>query len=443
MREKGLVARLRLFAIIGCLAFPGLRLYAQERTISAKDFEKTLSNEVSALIRPARAANLGELYQRQRQAAEQGDPRNFDKAEWDKAGAIVRDVDEFSRDFESVKEGSRAKPPPDASEASALAAKAAALGPALDRLCQELQIEDAPALKERYFRELARPSPPQPSAERTKRQTESFGAVGKRTGDMAKTVGAIQGAALGDSAAANASLNTLYHGSVNRPGDASGPAGAVKLGPHAVESSGENPGAEKFGAYTTVPTNPVPDAPTAAARAVAQLPRETLRSYNSQDIKDLQKLIADGSQTMTTYYKEHPDWIADNVTRGSPVAGAINNIDQSMKAAGRSIGQSFGMKVDTSRDFERGCVDTQDALLPAQKEALPKDSGLQVKAIDVGVFPQHHAVIVYPKGTDYKRTGVVMDPWTKQSPKPGEMVYAYDEWGRLFSVLRLQSEEVR
>lgn len=44
-------------------------------------------------------------------------------------------------------------------------------------------------------------------------------------------------------------------------------------------------------------------------------------------------------------------------------------------------------------------------------------------------FGYHQAVVIYPKGTDWKQTGLVLDPWPKQTPK----VYNVTDWAVMFS----------
>ncbi|MGM0770259.1 MAG: hypothetical protein ACQESU_01420 [Halobacteriota archaeon] len=45
-----------------------------------------------------------------------------------------------------------------------------------------------------------------------------------------------------------------------------------------------------------------------------------------------------------------------------------------------------------------------------------------------GSFSGHHAVVVYPEGTDWKKTGTVLDPWLKQKPE----AMSISEWDKLF-----------
>ena len=44
-------------------------------------------------------------------------------------------------------------------------------------------------------------------------------------------------------------------------------------------------------------------------------------------------------------------------------------------------------------------------------------------------FGYHQAVVIYPKGTDWQSTGIVLDPWPDQTPK----TYSANDWAIMFS----------
>jgi hypothetical protein len=46
-----------------------------------------------------------------------------------------------------------------------------------------------------------------------------------------------------------------------------------------------------------------------------------------------------------------------------------------------------------------------------------------------GAYGGHHAVVVYPNGTDWKKTGTVFDPWPTQYPR----TYTIARWEKMFS----------
>ena len=65
-------------------------------------------------------------------------------------------------------------------------------------------------------------------------------------------------------------------------------------------------------------------------------------------------------------------------------------------------------------------------------QADPEDckmlSGYEFGPIE-GSYGGHHAVVVYPNGTDWKKTGTVFDPWPAQYPE----TYTIAQWEELFS----------
>lgn len=77
--------------------------------------------------------------------------------------------------------------------------------------------------------------------------------------------------------------------------------------------------------------------------------------------------------------------------------------------------------------LERGCLAHQEAVYaPARAAAGPS---LTVSGIRYGLFPQHNAVIVFPNGTDWRYTGIVLDGWKCQSSELPKMIYLYENWG--------------
>ncbi len=47
-------------------------------------------------------------------------------------------------------------------------------------------------------------------------------------------------------------------------------------------------------------------------------------------------------------------------------------------------------------------------------------------------YGAHQAVVIYPKGTDWKSTGIVLDPWIEQTP---DIIYRIDDWAKKMSLL--------
>lgn len=64
----------------------------------------------------------------------------------------------------------------------------------------------------------------------------------------------------------------------------------------------------------------------------------------------------------------------------------------------------------------------------AQKKLLEEYDYGPIQA-NCGVTPGgHQAVVIYPKGTDWRKTGTVLDPWPEQRPKS----YTIEEWKKIF-----------
>lgn len=65
---------------------------------------------------------------------------------------------------------------------------------------------------------------------------------------------------------------------------------------------------------------------------------------------------------------------------------------------------------------------------PKQRELLRDYEYGPIQA-NCGITPGgHHAVVIFPKGTDWRETGTVLDPWPEQKPKS----YTIQEWMQLF-----------
>jgi hypothetical protein len=63
---------------------------------------------------------------------------------------------------------------------------------------------------------------------------------------------------------------------------------------------------------------------------------------------------------------------------------------------------------------------------------------MEYKKIEIGgVGMEHHAVVAYPKGTDWTKTGVVLDGWESQSADPKKMVFTIDQWKGEFKTMGL------
>jgi hypothetical protein len=121
--------------------------------------------------------------------------------------------------------------------------------------------------------------------------------------------------------------------------------------------------------------------------------------------------VIEAAQAATrSLHATNPDAVADTYRGHCLYAGTLTNLNQSLR--GR---------------LERGCLAHQAAVFgPARAAAGPS---LTVSGIRYGLFPQHNAVIVFPNGTDWRYTGIVLDGWKCQSSELPKMVYLYENWG--------------
>lgn len=64
------------------------------------------------------------------------------------------------------------------------------------------------------------------------------------------------------------------------------------------------------------------------------------------------------------------------------------------------------------------------SLDPAERDLVTDFDYGPIHAFEGG----HQAVVIYPKGTDWEKTGIVLDPWVEQKPK----TYTMSEWKNIF-----------
>ena len=95
---------------------------------------------------------------------------------------------------------------------------------------------------------------------------------------------------------------------------------------------------------------------------------------------------------------------------------------------GSSSGTVANLWGTAKLDLSRGCRDHQTMSYAAAKGDQRPGSELEVKRLGIGHGAEHHAVVIYPKGTDWKETGVVVDPWTKQSTRPDDFLRPMESW---------------
>lgn len=152
---------------------------------------------------------------------------------------------------------------------------------------------------------------------------------------------------------------------------------------------------------------------TAAAPASAHVPKpvaDTLRQrgWTQQQLADLDRVTGKTQQHFQQYYADHP------------------------KLVGNDNGTVANLWGTVTFDLSRGCKAHQNEEIIAVRGNLPPRSDLEVRRIGVGAGYEHHAVVVYPKGTDWQKTGVVVDPWIQQSADPGRFLRPFDQWQSRF-----------
>jgi hypothetical protein len=138
-------------------------------------------------------------------------------------------------------------------------------------------------------------------------------------------------------------------------------------------------------------------------------------NWSPANVADLGPAIAAASRAVEKLHDENPS----NVAATFYGNGTMTNLEESIKWSTGLWGGS---------EMKRGCVSHQNATLSAVSPVL-KDSSLAVSGVFVvRKVTGHHAVIVYPKGTDWKRTGVVLDGWIHQESEPSRMTFLFKDW---------------
>ena len=137
--------------------------------------------------------------------------------------------------------------------------------------------------------------------------------------------------------------------------------------------------------------------------------------WTDRNLADLGPAITAASAAVEKLYGEN-DSAVGRMPYGN---GTMVNLEESIGAA---------THLWPSDDFRRGCVSHQNVTLNAVRPVL-KDSTLEAHGVYVvrKVTP-HHAVIVFPKGTDWKKTGVILDAWIHQQWAPNRMTYTFPDW---------------
>lgn len=186
-----------------------------------------------------------------------------------------------------------------------------------------------------------------------------------------------------------------------------------------------------------------PPGPNEPNRVETLLPSYALAFFSAHDLEDLAKAVDAVQRATTSLYKKSPNAAVDAIS-GWSQAGKVSNIMQTVSMVFGGALAYAGIEIE---GMQRSCIDHQIALAGPVRESLPPDSRLKVEYINLGGFPwpEHHALLVYPRDTNPVRSGVVLDPWRKQSALPANFVYPYTQWKGHFALETMggeQSEEV-
>lgn len=131
--------------------------------------------------------------------------------------------------------------------------------------------------------------------------------------------------------------------------------------------------------------------------------------WSAQNIADVGVALEAGSKAIARLYSAHPSAVADAYGNGT-----MTNIEDTMKLFGGGR-------------LERGCISHQDTTFHAAAPTLA-GSSLVIKKIRIGTVLQHNAVIIYPDGKDWQKSGIVFDSWLKQKSDLGRSVYTFKKW---------------
>lgn len=169
----------------------------------------------------------------------------------------------------------------------------------------------------------------------------------------------------------------------------------------------------------TAPTvDPGKLASSKAVIANAKISPEKL-GWTDQNLADLGPAITAASRAVDKLHEDNPSEVSKMPYGG----GSAVNLEDSIKWATGAWGGS---------ELKRGCVSHQGVTFSAVASAI-KNGSLEVRGVFVhrGVFG-HHAVIVFPKGSDWKK-GVVLDGWIHQESAPDRITFLFKDWNGLTS----------
>lgn len=94
------------------------------------------------------------------------------------------------------------------------------------------------------------------------------------------------------------------------------------------------------------------------------------------------------------------------------------------------VGEALGKKAIVKIPESRSCIEHVSRLQEPVINSLPHDSRLRVTEVRVGreFWFEHHVLMIHPTGTNPVRTGVILDPWRRQTEDPKQFVMAYTDF---------------
>jgi hypothetical protein len=199
-----------------------------------------------------------------------------------------------------------------------------------------------------------------------------------------------------DARAGMSALKDRYAGGAQKPAESAAP-GAAAIDPAKLRASA--------------------DTITKAAIPMSELidASDSGMGWKPANVADLGPAIEAASRAVRKLHDENPS----NVSATFYGGGTMVNLEESIKYATGLWGGS---------DLKRGCVSHQNVTLNAVEPVL-RGSSLEVHGVFViRKVTGHHAVIVFPKGTDWKKSGVVLDGWIHQESEPSRMTYLFKNW---------------
>ncbi|HXT00671.1 MAG TPA: hypothetical protein VN915_08365 [Elusimicrobiota bacterium] len=143
-------------------------------------------------------------------------------------------------------------------------------------------------------------------------------------------------------------------------------------------------------------------------------------NWTPANVADLGPVITAASRAVGELHARYPSEVSGTFYGN----GTMVNLEESIGAA---------THLWPSNDFQRGCVAHQNTTLNAVVP-VARVTSLEVHGVFVvRKVTGHHAVIVFPKGTDWKKTGVVLDGWIHQESAPDRMTFLFKDWYGLTS----------